>query len=66
MYAGHEGAFKCMVDGKGDVAFFKHGTVKKAVNKGIGGNLADYEYLCKEGSRKREILGGNCQYFWEF
>lgn len=53
-YAGHEGAFKCMVDGKGDVAFFKHGTVEKAIKKGNYGNQTDYEYLCRDGSRKGE------------
>lgn len=41
-----------MVDGKGDVAFFKHGTVEKAIKKGHYGNQTDYEYLCRDGSRK--------------
>ena len=43
-----------MVDGKGDVAFFKHGTVEKAIKKGHYGNQTDYEYLCRDGSRKGE------------
>ena len=43
-----------MVDGKGDVAFFKHGTVEKAIKKGNYGNQTEYQYLCRDGSRKGE------------
>ncbi|KAK6478511.1 serotransferrin-2 [Huso huso] len=41
----YEGAFKCLKDGKGDVAFVKHLTVKDA-------DPNVYELLCKDGSRK--------------
>ncbi|XP_041119513.1 serotransferrin-like [Polyodon spathula] len=44
-YYDYEGAFKCLKDGKGEVAFVKHLTVKDA-------NPSDYELLCKDGSRK--------------
>ena len=54
-YAGHEGAFMCMAEDKGDVAFFKHGTVEKVLSKHANyGNLTDYVYLCKDGTRKGE------------
>ncbi|MGH0146430.1 UNVERIFIED_CONTAM: hypothetical protein FKN15_008227 [Acipenser sinensis] len=44
-YYDYEGAFKCLKDGKGDVAFVKHLTVKDA-------DPNVYELLCKDGSRK--------------
>ncbi|XP_033894951.3 serotransferrin-2 [Acipenser ruthenus] len=44
-YYDYEGAFKCLKDGKGDVAFVKHLTVKDA-------DPSVYELLCKDGSRK--------------
>ncbi|MGH0146885.1 UNVERIFIED_CONTAM: hypothetical protein FKN15_045582 [Acipenser sinensis] len=44
-YYDYEGAFKCLKDGKGDVAFVKHLTVLDA-------NPNEYELLCKDGSRK--------------
>ena len=52
MYAGYHGAFKCMADGKGDVAFAKYTTTEEVVKEGNHGNVADYQYLCKDGSRK--------------
>lgn len=51
-YAGHHGSFKCMAEDKGDVAFFKHNTVEEVVAMGGYGNASDYQYLCKDGSRK--------------
>ncbi|XP_076837753.1 serotransferrin-2-like [Brachyhypopomus gauderio] len=44
-YYDYEGAFQCLKDGTGDVAFVKHLTVKDA-------DKADYELLCKDGTRK--------------
>ncbi|XP_030630351.1 transferrin-a [Chanos chanos] len=44
-YYDYHGAFQCLKDGAGDVAFVKHLTVPDA-------EKADYELLCKDGSRK--------------
>lgn len=51
-YVSHSGAFKCMANGTGDVAFLKHSIAEEMAYSGGYGNLADYEYLCKDGSRK--------------
>ena len=45
-YAGYTGAFKCMADGAGDVAFVKHTTTAEVIADGQYGSLNDYEYLC--------------------
>ncbi|XP_015772337.1 PREDICTED: melanotransferrin-like [Acropora digitifera] len=45
-YSGYSGAFKCMMDGAGDVAFVKHTTVGD-----VGADASQYEYLCKDGTR---------------
>ena len=50
-YSGYTGAFKCMFDGAGDVAFVKHTTTSGETSKGYGSD-DDYEYLCKDGTRK--------------
>ncbi|XP_060762532.1 serotransferrin-2-like [Neoarius graeffei] len=44
-YYGHSGAFQCLKDGAGDVAFVNHFTV-------LTSDKANYELLCKDGSRK--------------
>ncbi|XP_026802007.2 serotransferrin-2 isoform X2 [Pangasianodon hypophthalmus] len=44
-YYGHDGAFQCLKGGAGDVAFVNHFTV-------LTGDKANYELLCKDGSRK--------------
>ncbi|KAM9844514.1 transferrin-a [Aulostomus maculatus] len=43
-YYDYSGAFQCLVDGKGDVAFVKHLTVPDS-------EKANYELLCKDNSR---------------
>ena len=64
-YVSHEGAFKCMADGAGDVAFFKHGTVEKVLKKyPIYGNLTDYAYLCKDGTRNGRVRNLCCMFFF--
>jgi len=45
-YSGYSGAFKCMMDDAGDVAFVKHTTVGD-----VGATASQYEYLCKDGTR---------------
>ena len=47
-YSGYSGAFRCMDEGVGQVAFVKHTTVKE--NK--PGMESNYQYLCKDGTRK--------------
>ncbi|XP_006008475.1 serotransferrin-A [Latimeria chalumnae] len=44
-YYGYAGAFQCLKDGKGDVAFVKHTTVSDSEKD-------NYELLCKDGSRR--------------
>ncbi|KAG7320035.1 hypothetical protein KOW79_017178 [Hemibagrus wyckioides] len=44
-YYGHDGAFQCLKDGAGDVAFVNHFAV-------LTGDKANYELLCRDGSRK--------------
>ncbi|TST47712.1 Serotransferrin-2 [Bagarius yarrelli] len=44
-YYGHDGAFQCLKDGAGDVAFINHFTA-------LTGDKHNYELLCKDGSRK--------------
>ena len=53
-FANYHGAFKCMAEGYGDVAFVKHTTVKEVVtdNPSLYGKADDYSYLCPDGSRK--------------
>ncbi|XP_043925554.1 serotransferrin-A-like isoform X2 [Protopterus annectens] len=45
-YYGYEGAFKCLKDGAGDVAFVKHTTVPESERD-------NYELLCDDGSKKK-------------
>nr|XP_061795252.1 serotransferrin-like [Nerophis lumbriciformis] len=54
-YYGYAGAFRCLVDGAGDVAFIKHTTVEENTN-GKGADWtkdiqsSDYELICPEQS----------------
>lgn len=61
MYAGYHGSFKCMADGTGDVGFVKHTTTNEVLALGEGGSKDDYEYLCKDGTRKGN---GTSKTFW--
>uniref|UniRef100_A0AAY4ACE3 Serotransferrin n=1 Tax=Denticeps clupeoides TaxID=299321 RepID=A0AAY4ACE3_9TELE len=44
-YYDYHGAFQCLKDGKGDVAFVKHLTIPQ-------GEKQDYKLLCKDGTTK--------------
>ena len=46
-YSNYNGAFRCMDDDVGVVAFVKHTTVRDNTK----GMISDYEYLCKDGKR---------------
>ncbi|KAJ7387753.1 negative regulation of tumor necrosis factor (ligand) super member 11 production [Desmophyllum pertusum] len=48
-YSGYSGAFKCLMDGVGEVAFVKHTTVMENVN---GSDASKYRYLCTDGTMK--------------
>ncbi|XP_035279004.1 transferrin-a isoform X2 [Anguilla anguilla] len=45
LYFGYAGAFRCLVEGGGDVAFVEHTTVPDS-------EKSKYELLCKDGTRK--------------
>ncbi|XP_010166246.1 ovotransferrin-like [Antrostomus carolinensis] len=47
-YSGYSGAFHCLKDGKGDVAFVKHTTVQENAPDEKG----QYELLCLDGTRQ--------------
>ncbi|XP_078597834.1 uncharacterized protein LOC144873914 isoform X1 [Branchiostoma floridae x Branchiostoma japonicum] len=58
-YYGYSGAFRCLVEGAGDVAFVNHNTIFENTNgrseeqwtRNLNEN--DYELLCPDGSRKQ-------------
>ncbi|XP_019959418.1 serotransferrin [Paralichthys olivaceus] len=52
-YYNYHGAFQCLKDGKGDVAFVKHLTVPEEEKN-------DYELLCKDNTRKPIDQFENC------
>ncbi|EGW05641.1 Serotransferrin [Cricetulus griseus] len=49
-YFGYTGAFKCLKDGGGDVAFVKHTTIFEVLSQ--KSDRDQYELLCLDGTRK--------------
>ncbi|KAK2538226.1 Tf [Columba guinea] len=47
-YSGYSGAFHCLKDGKGDIAFVKHTTVQENAPE----EKDEYELLCLDGTRQ--------------
>ncbi|KAG7160041.1 Transferrin-like 2 [Homarus americanus] len=51
IYAGYQGAFNCLLD-KGDIAFMKHSTIKRAIESTESLHTEDeFELLCQDGRR---------------
>lgn len=65
-YYGHTGAFRCLVEGGGDVAFVKHTTVMencdgKRKEWWARNQLTnDFQLLCRDGTRKKATDYRNC------
>ncbi|XP_066595955.1 transferrin 2 [Prorops nasuta] len=65
-YFGHTGAFRCLVEGGGDVAFVKHTTVaentdgKRKEFWARNTFTKDFELLCPDGTRKPSTDYLNC------
>ncbi|XP_043269095.1 melanotransferrin isoform X2 [Venturia canescens] len=65
-YYGHTGAFRCLVEGGGDVAFVKHTTVNENTNGKRKEFWArntftkDFELLCPDGTRRPSWDYPNC------
>ncbi|XP_029356183.1 melanotransferrin [Echeneis naucrates] len=49
-YFGYDGAFRCLSEGAGEVAFIKHTTVEENAD-GNSTHAAQYELLCRDGTR---------------
>jgi len=65
-YYGNTGAFRCLVEGGGDVAFVKHTTVmencdgKRKEWWARNQLTADYQLLCRDGTRKKATEYRDC------
>jgi hypothetical protein len=52
-YSGYHGAFNCMADKQGDVAFVKHVTTGEVLEyTSKYGTISDYKYICPDGTIK--------------
>lgn len=65
-YYGHTGAFRCLVEGGGDVAFVKHTTVMENCDGkrhewwARNQLTADFQLLCRDGTRKKATEYRDC------
>lgn len=50
-YANYDGAFNCLAQGSGDVAFIRHDTVTDMLNASSTIQPTDFELLCVNGTR---------------
>lgn len=61
-FAGYAGAFKCMADGAGDIAFLKHSTLTQMTSGDSKYNINDYMLICPYGTTAKPSDYLNCNW----
>ncbi|KAG1669472.1 Melanotransferrin [Nymphon striatum] len=61
LFAGYEGAFKCMADGNGEIAFMTQNAVVEMINNG-GYRKSDFSLLCTDGSLRSVDTYATCNW----
>lgn len=57
-YAGYEGSLKCLVDGRGQVAFTTVEATLDYFGKNSNDLVEDYQFLCPNGERQKINFNG--------